>query len=99
LYFFFSVVNLFLMPRLRVNRRIGRGESALKGKWLVDLRNGVRCNSLLEVFGEIAAYHDSQEEIFENVLACYGEYVGEQIGEGGVTRKPEHWVRDRDATR
>ena len=99
LYFFFNVVDLVLMPRLRVNRRLGWGETVLKGKWLIDLRNGVQCASLLEVFEQIAVYHDMKEEIFQNALACYGEYVGEEIGEGGMTRRPEHWIRDRDATR
>jgi hypothetical protein len=99
LYFFFSVVDLFLMPRRRVNRPIGSYDTKLKGKWLIDLRNGAQCASLLEVFERIAAYHDAQEEIFQNLLACYGDYHGEQVGRGGVTRQAEHWLRDRQSTR
>ena len=99
LYFFFDVLNLFLMPRVRVNRRIGEGEGLLKGKWLIDLRNGVQCATLIEVFEQIAAYHDEQEEIFHKRLACYGEYTGEQVGQGGITRRPGHWIQDRDVTR
>ena len=99
LYFFFSVVDLFLMPRVRVNRPIGTYETKLKGKWLVDLRNGACCPSLLEVFERIAAYHDTRDEIFQNVLACYGDYHGEQVGEGGIVRQAGHWARDRKSTR
>lgn len=99
LYFFFDVLNLFLMPRMRVNRRIGEGEGLLKGKWLIDLRNGVQCATLIEVFEQIAAYHDEQDEIFHKRLACYGDYIGEQVGQGGITRQPGHWIQDRDVTR
>ena len=99
LYFFFDVLNLFLMPRQRANRRIGEGETLFKGKWLVDLRNGVQCATLMEVFEQIAAYHDEQAEIFHKRLACYGAYLGEQIGEGGITRQAGHWIKDRDVTR
>jgi hypothetical protein len=97
LYFFFDVVNLFLMPRVRVDRRIG--EDVFKGKWLVDLRNGVQCASLLEVFEQIAHYYDSQDDIFKGILACYGSYVGEEIGKGGIPRTSGHWIKDRQATR
>ncbi len=99
LYFFFDVVRLFLMPRVRVNRRIEWSSPAIKGKWIIDLRNGEQCASLMEVFEKIAAYHDAQEEIFHKVLACYGDYVGEVIEEGGITRRPEHWIKDREETR
>ena len=99
LYFFFDVVRLFLMPRWRVNRPIEYNHPTVKGKWLVDLRNGVECASLLEVFEKIAEYHDAQEEIFHKRLACYGNFLGEKVGEGGITRKQEHWLKDRDSTR
>ena len=99
LYFFFDVVRLFLMPRWRVNRSIEYNSPAIKGKWLVDLRNGVECASLLEAFEKIAEYYDAQELIFHKHLACYGDFVGETVGEGGIARKPEHWLKDRDATR
>ena len=99
LYFFFDVTPLFLMPRQRVNRPIELNSALVKGKWLVDLRNSVQCATLLEVFEKIAVYHDNQEQIFHKFLACYGDFVGEVISEGGITRRPEHWLKDRDATR
>src|SRR5688572_25749613 len=34
-YFFFSVIDLALMPRIRVNRPIHRNQPDLKGKWLI----------------------------------------------------------------
>lgn len=99
LYFFFDVVNLFLMPRLRVNRPIEWNNPAIKGKWMIDLRNGVQCASLMEVFERIAVFHDAQDEIFHKFLACYGDYQGEVIQEGGSKRQPQHWIKDRQATR
>ena len=43
---FYSVIDLALMPRVRVNRRIERNKPDLKGKWIVDLRNGKRATTL-----------------------------------------------------
>jgi len=99
IYYFFSIVDLFLMPRVRVNRRIERNIPTLKGKWLVDLRNGTKARNLQEVFKAIAQYTDSFDEIFQNTLECYGSYNGEIIGQGGITRRPEHWNKDVSSTR
>lgn len=46
-YVFFSVIDLALMPRVRVNRRIERNQPDLKGKWIVDLRNGRQATRLM----------------------------------------------------
>lgn len=98
-YIFFSVVDLFLMPKVRVNRVINNQISGLKGKWLVDLRNGVYCDSLAKVFQAIAHYLDSRKEIFTAVLACYGSYQGEIIDVQGIPRRPGHWEIDVSETR
>jgi len=98
-YYLFTVVDLFLMPKMRVNRPIHNQREGLKGKWLVDLRNGQRFDELPSVFDAIEAYLDQRREIFGKQLACYGEYVGEHIGRGGIIRRPEHWTTDISATR
>ncbi len=98
-YVFFSVVDLFLMPKQRVNRPIHRREGASKGKWLVDLRNGQASPHLPGVFTAIQAYLDQREAIFHRILTCYGEYQGEAIGSGGTVRRPDHWEQDVGATR
>lgn len=98
-YFFLSVVDLTLMPRVRVNRPIERNLPALKGKWLIDLRNCQSCAGLLEVFKKIADYVDAFPDIFQNTLECYGSYIGEKIGSGGIIRRPEHWKQDVSSTR
>lgn len=96
-YVFFTVVDLFLMPKTRVNRRIGPQQQ--KGKWLIDLRNGQHFADLADVFVAIERYLDDRERIFHQVLACYGEYVDEEIGRGGIQRRPEHWSTDVNETR
>lgn len=98
-YFFISVVDLFLMPRRRANRPINRNTPALKGKWLIDLRNGVECPRLLDAFVAMKRYLDEHEAIFVKTLACYGGYHGETIYTGGEERKPEHWEKDVSSTR
>ncbi len=98
-YYFFSVVDLALMPKKRMNREIYRVKSALKGKWLVDLRNGKKASSLADAFSCLRAYVDALDEILFAQNECYGAYHGEDIQRGGVTRQAAHWVQDVKATR
>lgn len=98
-YVFFSVIDLALMPRVRVNRRIERNAPDLKGKWIIDLRNGQSAPSLDGLLGHVNTYLDSLHSILYEVHPCYGEYVGETVGEGGITRRPDHWESDVRDTR
>ncbi len=98
-YYFFSVLDLFLMPKKRVNRPIQKEKQALKGKWLIDLRNGTRCESLQESWHCILQYLDKREDLFLNILECYGNYTGEHIGQSGQVRRPHHWDTDVKETR
>ena len=98
-YYFFSIVDLFLMPKKRVNRTIKKQVETNKGKWLIDLRNGKVCDNLHGIFVAIDSYLKDREDIFLNTLACYGNYYGEKIGQGGVTRQPGHWKIDVTGTR
>jgi hypothetical protein len=98
-YVFFSVVDLFLMPKKRVNREIRKQIQGMKGKWMIDLRNGRGFENLAGVFTEIEAYLNSREDIFVHILECYGDYTGEEIRKGGIPRRPEHWDKDVSETR
>lgn len=98
-YYFFSVVDLYLMPKTRVNRCIKKEMAAQKGKWLVDLRNGHCCGNLPELFNALATYITQRKAIFLEILECYGRYVGEEVGSGGITRRPGHWDIDIKGTR
>lgn len=98
-YYFFSVVALALMPRMRVNRPINRNKPEVKGKWLVNLRNGKKSLSLEKAVFNIRFYlRDLNTTLFET-LECYGDYVDEKIEEGGILRKPAHWDEDVKSTR
>jgi hypothetical protein len=98
-YYFFSVVDLYLMPKKRVNRAIKKQVETKKGKWLIDLRNGRSCSNLTEIFESIESYLKDRENIFLQTLECYGNYYEEEIGQGGITRKPGHWEIDVKGTR
>ncbi len=99
LYYLFTIIDFFLMPKIRVNRKINRQIQTLKGKWLIDLRNGAHCGDLVTVFQHIEHYLDERENIYTNTLECYGQYRGEKIGQGGITRVPKYWPKDYDRTR
>lgn len=98
-YYFCSIVDLYLMPKIRVNRLIKKQVETQKGKWLIDLRNGKMCDNLNEIFAAIDSYLKDRENIFLQTLKCYGNYYGEEIGQGGITRKPGHWEIDVKGTR
>lgn len=98
-YVFFSVIDLALMPRVRVNRRIERNQPDLKGKWIVDLRNGRQATTLDELLGHIQTYLANLHSILYEIHPCYGDYVGETVADGGITRRPEHWSQDVRSSR
>lgn len=98
-YYFFSVLDLFLMPKTRVNRPIEKNARALKGKWIIDLRNGRECDSMSEIFEHFKLYISKREDSFMNILECYGKYQGEDIEERGELRRPGYWDTDVRETR
>ena len=98
-YFLYTVVDLYLMPKQRLNRTIEKDVRKLKGKWLVDLRNGQVGASMADIFTAINTYLDTRPTIFQTNLACYGSYVGENVETGGITRRPEHWDKDVSETK
>ncbi|MCB0517605.1 MAG: hypothetical protein H6577_22080 [Lewinellaceae bacterium] len=98
-YYFFSVIDLFLMPKTRVNRPIHKEQEGLKGKWIIDLRNGRKCATMLEVLALFRRFIEKREDIFINILECFGNYQGENIGQRGEVRRPEYWDIDVKETR
>lgn len=98
-YYFFSVVDLYLMPKMRVNRTIRRAVETQKGKWLIDLRHGQRCGNLPELFQAIKSFLANRQAIFGEILECYGYYPGEEVSHGGIPRRPGHWDVDIKGTR
>ncbi len=98
-YYFYSVLDLFLMPKIRANRPIEKNAKAMKGKWVIDLRSGKKCASMDEVLQLFKLYISKREDLFLNILDCYGNYQGEDIGERGEVRRPEYWETDVKETR
>ncbi len=98
-YHLLTVVDLFLMPKQRVNRPIENEVQAMKGKWLLDLRSSYTSANLVDIFSAINRYLDQHDAIFFKQLACYGHYAGEVVHDQGATRRPGHWDIDISATR
>jgi len=99
IYYFFSVVTLYLMPKTRVNRKIEKNVLAYKGKWLIDLRNGQQYDKIDALFIGINTFLAERENIFLKKLECYGCFYGEHIVDGGIVREPKHWRIDVQKTR
>lgn len=85
--FFYSMIDLVLIPnKKRFNRpmKLG-GHEYLKGKWSLDLRNGVECRDFEEVIKAIRHYAKSIPTMKE-AASCMNVYHGETVTQGGVTR-------------
>jgi hypothetical protein len=98
-YFLFTVLDMYLMPKKRVNRKIRKSITTHKGKWLFDLRNGVHENNMSDIFKAINTYLNKKKEFYLDNLPCHGDYINENIGEGGITRQQKHWDIDVSETR
>lgn len=98
-YFFFSIIDLALMPRKRVNRPINKKQPGIKGKWLVNLQNGKEFKSLDDAISYIRLFLQDLDVYLFKTLECYGKYADENIGVGGIVRKPSHWDTDVQSTR
>lgn len=95
-YVFINVLNLWTMPRLRVNRRTN--ERHVKGKWIIDLRNGVICTTLVGALKAFYEYAHRSSSMYENTR-CVGRFVGELVGEGGEFRTEQQRQYDLMMTR
>ena len=98
-YYFFSVVDLALMPRTRVNRQINKNQHGQKGKWVINLRNGKGFGSSEDAIVYLDRFISEMDLILYNALECYGSYVNEKIKEAGIPRKPAHWDIDVNLTK
>lgn len=98
-YVFLSVMDLALMPKMRVNRAIRRKRDGVKGKWLLNLQNGARAKSVGDAFATIRSYLEEIDATLLTALPCYGDYVDEDVVSGGATRRPSYWVKDVASTR
>jgi len=98
-YYWFSILDLFLMPKKRVNRKIEKNITAYKGKWLIDFRNAFESTSFSGIIEQLKAEEHSILNKFTEILECYGKYIGEDILMQGETRRPGHWDVDVTETR
>jgi hypothetical protein len=98
-YFFLRQIDLAYMQKVRVNRTINKNQIGLKGKIVFDLRNGTEIKLIKEIIPNITHYlQDLKGDIIKS-LKCYGNYIGEEIKEGGTIRDAKYWAIDRAATK
>jgi hypothetical protein len=98
-YYWYSVFDLALMPKRRVNRAIEKSSLLWKGKWIIDFRNAQGSLTLADAFGAIRRYAASVSQIATAFLPCFGTYEGETVGKEGATRQRGHWQTDVGETR
>jgi hypothetical protein len=87
------------MPKKRVYREIKRNQPDIKGKWIVNLKNGKIFDSLDGAVSYIPVHISKLGDILFESHGCYGNFVDEKIEKGGITRVPSHWDTDVNSTR
>jgi hypothetical protein len=93
--FFFSMIDLVLMPHLKRFNRLTRfrEKDGIKGKWAIDLRHGQECVDFSEVLRVIRSYQRTIPTLKETA-SCINVYHGEAITEGGTTRTLDYLNKD-----
>lgn len=98
-YYWYSVIDLGLMPKIRVNRAIEKTCLQYKGKWIIDFRNAISTNSLENLSEIIQQYAEGIVHTCTEFIPCYGNYYNEKLSIQGEIRKPGHWETDVKETR
>jgi hypothetical protein len=95
-YAFISVMDLLLVPKVRVNRNTS--PTHMKGKWLLDMGNGVMAKDLATVLSAASRYVASVSDVLQET-ACVGVFHGEVVQSGGEYRTREMKQYDYGVTR
>ncbi|MEO1258351.1 MAG: hypothetical protein AAFZ15_06125 [Bacteroidota bacterium] len=74
-FYLFSILDLFLMPKKRINQPVFKEKKLLKGKWIIDFRNGTECKFYDDIFHHLEKYIDERENIFLKSTGRYKDYV------------------------
>lgn len=78
-YVLFSVIDLFCVPKVRVQRPIALNDHKVKAKWLLDGRHGRAYADLRGVLAYIVNYLDHGMVTDLRRLEAHGDFVGETV--------------------
>jgi len=78
-YVLFTIIDLFCVPKRRVQRKIRLNSDRLKAKWLLDARHGFSFTDLSHVFAAIGNYlaQDLHADLLR--LEAHGSFVDETV--------------------
>ena len=97
LYYIYSIVDLFCIPKKRVKRPIEKLVKTFKGKWLLDLRDAAAFDELSDAMNYMLSYEKKFALIFNKHIDCWGKYPSEEIKTSGSTRTAGYWKKDSHA--
>lgn len=78
-YVLYSIIDLFCLPKVRVQRPIALNTATLKAKWLLDRRHGRAFGDLHSVLAAVTNYldHDMLSDLRR--LQAHGPFIGEVV--------------------
>jgi len=78
-YVLFTIVDLFCLPKVRVQRPIRLNSPRMKAKWLLDARHGRGFDSLRSVMSALANYLDHGLGADLHRVEPHGPFAGESV--------------------
>ncbi len=78
-YVLFTIVDLFCLPKVRVQRAINLNSPRMKAKWLLDARHGRGFDSLRSVMNALANYLDHGLGDDLHRVEPHGPFAGESV--------------------
>ena len=97
-YFVYSIVDFLCIPKVRCRRPIRRRTTvALKGKWIIDLRDAATFETLGDAIAYVTSYKKKHPAIFEDQIDCWGKYPSERVARSGSMRTARFWDLDAKA--
>ena len=78
-YVLFTIIDLFCMPKVRVQRSINLNDRRMKGKWLLDRRHGQAFTNLNGAFAVMATYLDRGMMDDLRRVEAHGSFIGETM--------------------
>ncbi len=78
-YVLFSIIDLYCIPKVRVQRPIALSSRRVKAKWLLDRRHGRAFAELKDAFAAMTNYLDHGMLADLRRLEAHGDFVGETL--------------------
>lgn len=96
-YFIFCPINLLTISKVRINRPINKIVSKFKGKWLININDGIEFDDIVDVIKYIYFYRSNYQKDILIQTECYN--LNDDVNQLSKerTRESFRWNQDVEA--